>query len=188
MRIEAYGSDSLHPKCAVRPLQDVNVPDPTVPQMVVAGNPAEPTDAADDIVVADIHDPVSMDPIPAADTANARIRSEMAFNPGQPFRTRRGIIIGDSYNIASTTCKAGVQCLNLTGHLYLNQFQRQLLLPCPGNYEGFIITLPHHHQDLIRRFRLCGDRGKTAVKILVPPITRNENGDARHFAEQEIDC
>jgi hypothetical protein len=108
MRIEAYGSDSRHPKCAVRPLQDFNVPAPTIPQMVVADNPAEPADAADDIVVADIHDPVSMDPIPTADTANARIRGEMAFNPGQPIRPRRRVIISDRNRITTTARQASV--------------------------------------------------------------------------------
>jgi hypothetical protein len=91
--------------------------------MVISNNPPKPPDDPDEACTIIYHFGPIVNPIPAADSAYARVAVKVLLKSAEPIRTWRYVVVRDCYDVTLSSSQPCVKRFSLTSSFDSYNFQ-----------------------------------------------------------------
>jgi hypothetical protein len=114
--VEADVLDGAAPIAHVGTLEHVHLPRPTHAEVMVADNPAVPTDSADRGRSAGINSRICVDPVTATDPAYPVVDLDVSLDALKPVRSRDNVVVGEDNEISLRSIEPTVHGCDDPGH------------------------------------------------------------------------
>jgi hypothetical protein len=131
--------------------------------MVVSDNPPKPPDDANETRIMVYHFGFVVNPIAAADSADARVALKELLDSMEPIRTWRDVIVRDCQDVTLSSSQTCVKRLGLTSSVDYYDLQWKPIIPVWSYGQRSAVIRPYNQDDFVWKTRLIDKSPQTSL-------------------------